>query len=94
MAMLKQQAGALKKLQEQVSVLKRKEIITQKNLRLALAKVKQIVKSYEKKLVSKVKDTQVKVAAAEAAVYSKLAKSINQHVQESKKGAAKARKKE
>jgi hypothetical protein len=57
MAILKQRAGALKNLQEQVSALKRKEQATQKKLRLALVKVRQIVKTHEK-----VQDTQVEVA--------------------------------
>jgi hypothetical protein len=89
MAALKKQASVLKELQEQVGALKRREKATQKKLRLALAKVKKIAMSYEKKLVRKAKDTHVKVAAAEAAVYTKLAKSIKRHVDDSKKGTGK-----
>jgi hypothetical protein len=83
--LVKKQAAMLKKLKQQVSVLKQKEKITHRKLHKALIEVKKIAHSYEKKLVKKSRDTQVKMAAAEVAIYARLAESIRQHAEDIKK---------
>lgn len=65
------------KLKKQVTLLKRKEKATRKKLRLAMMKAKKMGKTFQRKLDKKAKETQGKVAAAQAAVYVKLAKTIS-----------------
>jgi hypothetical protein len=83
--LVKKQAIMLKKLKQQVSALKQKEKITHRKLYKALIEVKKITRNYERKLVKESRDTQVKVAAAEVAIYSRLAESIRQHAEDIKK---------
>jgi predicted nucleic acid-binding Zn-ribbon protein len=75
----------LKKLKKQVDILKRKEKMTRHKLQAAVMKVKKIANTYEKKLVKKTQDTKEKVAAAEAAVYLRLAESIKKQAKSIKK---------
>lgn len=70
----KQQNAALQKLKKQAIALKRKEKLTQLKLRATMAKVHKIVKSYESKLKKQSQETKTRIAAAEAAIYAKLVK--------------------
>jgi predicted nucleic acid-binding Zn-ribbon protein len=69
-------AGMLKKLTQEVNALKRKEKSTQQKLTAALAKAKKMAKSFATKLEKKTLESKAKMAAAEAAIYHKIASSI------------------
>jgi hypothetical protein len=75
--MVTKHKAMLSRLKKQVSALKRKERLTRIKLHNALLKVKKIARTYEKKLVKKTRD-------AEAAAYSKMAKTIKKKVKKLK----------
>lgn len=75
--MVTKHKAMLSRLKKQVSALKRKERTTRVKLHNALLKVKKIVIAYEKKLIRKTR-------ATEAAVYARLAKTINKKVKKLK----------
>ncbi|GEM_PF-6566958 len=76
MALLVNQQGMLKKLRNQIKLLKLKEKTAHKKLKVALLKARRMTKVYESKLEKNTKDSKAKIAAATAAVYKKLAVSI------------------
>jgi len=83
--------GMLKKLKKQVSILQRKERAAALKLRAALTKAKKIAMGYEKKLEKKAKEARASIAAAEAAIYIRLAEAIKKRARDAKK-AKKAKK--
>jgi long-subunit acyl-CoA synthetase (AMP-forming) len=85
MPKVKNQQGLLKKFKKQVSFLKRKEKASRNKLRSALLKVNKLIKANQTKLNRKAKEVKAKLAAAEAAVYEKLAKTIKNRAKKVKK---------
>ncbi|HEX2549538.1 MAG TPA: hypothetical protein VHM20_06905 [Gammaproteobacteria bacterium] len=74
--MMKNQKKTVKRLKNQLIVLRRKEKASRMKLRAALKKVNHLIRSNQKKLDKKTKEAKAKVAAAEAALYEKIIKSI------------------
>ncbi len=82
----------LKHLQKQAEALRRREKITQKKLKTALLQVGKIIRTYESKLIKNVRATEMRVAAAEAAVYEKIAKEIQKKANKVKQSSKKSKK--
>lgn len=85
MAATKNQKIVLKRLKKQLAVLRRKEKASRNKLRAALKKVNTLIRMNQKKLDKKAKEAKAKVAAAEAALYQRLAKSIQKKAKKGKK---------
>lgn len=77
---MKNQKKTVKRLKHQLIVLRRKEKASRMKLRAALKKVDHLIRSNQKKLDKKTKEAKAKIAAAEAALYQKIIKSIKKKV--------------
>lgn len=82
MVVMKNQKKVVKRLKNQLIVLRRKEKASRKKLRAALKKVHDLIRENQRKLDRKSKETKAKVAAAEVALYKKLARSIQKKAKE------------
>lgn len=78
MAVAKASKMSIRRLKRQVSKARRNELAARKQLKSALSKVKKLVRTHQVKLNRKTREAKLKVAAAEAAVYAKLAKTLKQ----------------
>lgn len=76
MTVKKNYKSLAKRLKKQLNAYKRKEKASRNKLRAALAKMKQMGKTFERKLEQKDKESKAKVVAAQSAVYEKLSKAI------------------
>ncbi|MDR3491828.1 MAG: hypothetical protein P4M12_07300 [Gammaproteobacteria bacterium] len=72
MAILRDQQGVLKKLRNQIKLLKQKEKVAHKKLHAALSNAKRMTKAYETQLEKNTRKTKAKIVA----VYKDLADSI------------------
>jgi hypothetical protein len=76
MTIVKSQKAMLQRLKKQLATLRRKEKSTRIKLRSALKKVSKLARVSQKQLNEKNREVKGKIAAAEAAVYVKLANSL------------------
>jgi len=63
-------------MKKQLSASRRKEKTAKNKLRVALSKVKKLVRTNKSKLAKKAKEAKAKIAHAEAALYLRIAESI------------------
>lgn len=70
----------LKKLKKQVRELQKKEETAKKKLKIALAKIRKLSKSYKSKLNSKIRMVKGKMAEAEASTYAKTAVHLERQI--------------
>ncbi len=75
----------LSKLKKEITALKRQEKLTRNKLRAALVKAKKNARDFQRALERQNKRAQTKIAAAENAVYEKIADVIKKKAKASKK---------
>ena len=85
MAIDKATKTILSKLKKEITALKRQEKLTRNKLRAALVKAKKNARDFQRALERQNKRAKTKIAAAENAVYEKIADAIKKKAKSSKK---------